>query len=233
MLQKILNIGVSDVNGEILNRKIRISNLIAFLSIVILFSFLPLSIYLRSALSLNLLIFFAGASFLNFYLHTKKMHIQAFYTYTFSGFIYFIFATLTFGLLSNLHYFMLVMCMISVVIFDRTGANNLLLILRNNELVEFKANKQPIGKVDNTVPFTTHTIELQKGDLIYTFTDGFADQFGGPKGKKFKYAKLKELLISIHSLSLSEQSEKMNTEIESWKGNLEQVDDILLIGIKV
>ena len=113
------------------------------------------------------------------------------------------------------------------------GANNPLLILRNNELIEFKPNKQPIGKVDITVAFTTHYIDLYKGDTIYIFTDGFADQFGGPKGKKFKYAQLKELLINVNSLPLAEQATKMDMEIERWKGNLEQVDDILLVGIRI
>ncbi|HEY0031455.1 MAG TPA: SpoIIE family protein phosphatase [Bacteroidia bacterium] len=452
MLKKILNVGVSELYDEILNRKIRISNLIALLSIVILFSFLPLAIYLHMALSLALLIFFTVASFFNFYLHTIKKHHAAFFSYIIAGFIYFIGATITFGLISNLHFFMLVMCMIAVVIFDNklvvktfiafsiasffglrwymsdklgilhlppemeyiqetvghiilfllfiitsiffiffkndnldfqkrmlhqkeiieeknkditasityakrlqeailpsknmidshlpdsfilykpkdivagdfywmeystdeetvlfaaadctghgvpgamvsvvcsnalnravkefgiilpgmildkvrelveetfeksesdvkdgmdisilslnrrtnelkwAGANNPLLLMRGKQLNEYKPNKQPIGKVDNPVPFTTHTIQLQREDIIYTFTDGFSDQFGGPKGKKFKYSQLKELLTSIHQLPMKQQSLRIDQELVSWKGNLEQVDDILLVGIKI
>ncbi|MDQ3048235.1 MAG: SpoIIE family protein phosphatase, partial [Bacteroidota bacterium] len=81
--------------------------------------------------------------------------------------------------------------------------------------------------------FTNHEWELQKDDLIYIFTDGFADQFGGPKGKKFKYKPLEQLLIDIHLKPLAEQKEILDSTIESWRGTLEQVDDILIIGIKV
>ncbi|MBP8034700.1 MAG: SpoIIE family protein phosphatase, partial [Bacteroidia bacterium] len=96
-----------------------------------------------------------------------------------------------------------------------------------------KANKQPIGKTDNPEPFTTHTIELQKGDSLYLFTDGFADQFGGPKGKKFKYKQLEDLLVASKDLSINEQHLSLKNALNSWKGNLEQVDDICIIGIKV
>ncbi len=100
-------------------------------------------------------------------------------------------------------------------------------------LKEIKANKQPIGKTDNPEPFTTHTIELKKGDSLYLFTDGFADQFGGPKGKKFKYKQLEELLISTNQLSVSSQHEALKNALKNWMGNLEQVDDICIIGIRV
>ena len=113
------------------------------------------------------------------------------------------------------------------------GANNPLWYYQNNDLKELKANKQPIGKTDNPDPFTTHTIELKKGDSLYLFTDGFADQFGGPKGKKFKYKQLEELLISTNQLSISSQHEALKNALNSWKGSLEQVDDICIIGIRV
>lgn len=113
------------------------------------------------------------------------------------------------------------------------GANNPLWYYQNNELKELKANKQPIGKTDNPEPFTTHTIELQKGDSLYLFTDGFADQFGGPKGKKFKYKQLEDLLVASNDLSINEQHLSLKNALNSWKGNLEQVDDICIIGIKV
>jgi serine phosphatase RsbU (regulator of sigma subunit) len=103
----------------------------------------------------------------------------------------------------------------------------------NFELIEFKPNKQPIGKVENPLPFTTHTIELQKGDTIYIFTDGFADQFGGEKGKKFKYKSLKELLLSIQGQTLEEQKKSLHTIFEKWKGDLEQVDDVCIIGVRI
>jgi serine phosphatase RsbU (regulator of sigma subunit) len=113
------------------------------------------------------------------------------------------------------------------------GANNPLWYYQNNDLKELKANKQPIGKTDNPEPFTTHIIELKKGDSLYLFTDGFADQFGGPKGKKFKYKQLEELLISTNQLSVSSQHETLKSTLNSWKGSLEQVDDICIIAIRV
>jgi serine phosphatase RsbU (regulator of sigma subunit) len=101
------------------------------------------------------------------------------------------------------------------------------------ELIEYKANKQPIGKVDNPKPFTTHTIDLQKGDTIYIFTDGFADQFGGEKGKKLMYKPFKELLLSIQDKTMNEQKELLEEHFENWKGNLEQVDDVCVIGVRI
>jgi tetratricopeptide (TPR) repeat protein len=107
------------------------------------------------------------------------------------------------------------------------------LSMTDYELLELKPNKQPIGKYAEPKPFTAHTIELAKGDTIYLFTDGFADQFGGPKGKKFKYAQLKELLLSIQAKTMDEQSQILNHKFEQWKGNLEQVDDVCIIGVRV
>ncbi len=112
------------------------------------------------------------------------------------------------------------------------GANNPLWYYQNKELKEIKANKQPIGKTDNPEAFTTHTIELQKGDSLYLFTDGFADQFGGPKGKKFKYKQLEDLLVSSNDLSISEQHLTLKNTLNNWRGKLEQVDDICVIGIR-
>lgn len=114
-----------------------------------------------------------------------------------------------------------------------TGANNPLWYYQNNELKEIKANKQPIGKTDHAEPFTTHTIELQKGDSLYLFTDGFADQFGGPKGKKFKYKQLEDLLVSSNDLSINEQHLTLKNTLNNWRGKLEQVDDVCVIGIRV
>jgi len=101
------------------------------------------------------------------------------------------------------------------------------------ELIETKPNKQPIGKVDNPQPFTTHTIELQQGDTFYIFTDGFADQFGGQKGKKMMYKPFKELLISIQDKTMDEQKVILEEHFENWKGSLEQVDDVCVIGVRI
>ena len=83
------------------------------------------------------------------------------------------------------------------------------------------------------LPFTNQIVSLEKGDLIYILTDGYPDQFGGAKGKKFKYKQLEELLVSNVSLSLDLQKEKLNISFEEWKGNLEQVDDVCIIGLKL
>ncbi len=115
------------------------------------------------------------------------------------------------------------------------GANNPLWIIRNKEVIQINGDKFPVGAFvgEELQQFTNHEWELQKEDRIYIFTDGFADQFGGPKGKKFKYKPLEQLLIEIHLKSPSEQKEILDSTIESWRGNLKQVDDILIIGIRV
>jgi serine phosphatase RsbU (regulator of sigma subunit) len=119
-----------------------------------------------------------------------------------------------------------------------SGANNPIWIIRKNlegvpELIEIKPDKQPIGKTHDPKPFTTHTIELQKGDTIYIFTDGFQDQFGGEKGKKFKAAQLKEILLSIQAKTMEEQKTILDNTFENWKNNLEQVDDVCIIGVRI
>ncbi|HXU25689.1 MAG TPA: SpoIIE family protein phosphatase [Bacteroidia bacterium] len=115
-----------------------------------------------------------------------------------------------------------------------SAANNPVWIIRDNAILEFAADKMPVGKHDrDNVPFTAHSIQLQAGDVVYTLTDGFPDQFGGPKGKKFKYKSLQELLLSICNSSMDTQKEKLVSTFTNWKGNLEQVDDVLLIGVRV
>jgi serine phosphatase RsbU (regulator of sigma subunit) len=116
-----------------------------------------------------------------------------------------------------------------------SGANNPLWILRKDgmEVEEIKPNKQPIGKYADAKPFTTHKISLNEGDTIYVFTDGYQDQFGGEKGKKFKAAKLKELFISMKGEPMKIQKEKINETFEKWKGDLEQVDDVCIIGVRI
>ena len=115
-----------------------------------------------------------------------------------------------------------------------SAANNPLWLIRNNQLKEFIPDKMPVGKSPkDTIPFTLQTIDLEKGDVIYTLTDGYADQFGGKKGKKFKYSRLKEISLSGHTLPMKKQLALLDQQIEEWKGQLEQVDDILIIGIRV
>ncbi len=115
------------------------------------------------------------------------------------------------------------------------GAHNPLWIFRKNgELEEINADKQPIGlQYDELKPFTNHTIKLNKGDRLYIFTDGYADQFGGPNGKKFKYKQLQEKLLTISHCPLAEQKSILENTFDNWKGNLEQIDDVLLIGIGI
>jgi len=118
------------------------------------------------------------------------------------------------------------------------GANNSLYIISKNtagenELIEIKPDKQPIGKVDAPTPFTTHSISLKKGDTIYVFTDGYADQFGGEKGKKMMYKPFKNLLLSIQDKNMSEQKKILEKHFKEWKGGLEQVDDVCILGVRI
>jgi sigma-B regulation protein RsbU (phosphoserine phosphatase) len=119
-----------------------------------------------------------------------------------------------------------------------SAANNSFYVLRKNEngekiLLEKKGDKQPCGFFPDPQPFTLHEFELKKDDIIYTLTDGYPDQFGGPKGKKFRYKSLEELFIANSDLPFIEQKQVLNTTIDNWRGKLDQVDDILLIGVKI
>lgn len=115
------------------------------------------------------------------------------------------------------------------------GAYNSLYYIHKGELHEIKADKLPIGINTNGIvdEYTNHTIQLEKGDCIYLFSDGYADQFGGPQGKKFKYKQLKELFLKIYQLPMKQQVELLDKEFLQWKGNNEQVDDILVAGIRI
>jgi len=115
-----------------------------------------------------------------------------------------------------------------------SGANNPLWIIRNNNLIEIAVDKMPVGRSPKeNIPFTSQLIQLQENDLIIMFTDGYADQFGGPKGKKFKYKQLNEILINAFDKPLNEQSIRLQKTFDNWKGDLEQVDDVCVIGIKI
>jgi serine phosphatase RsbU (regulator of sigma subunit) len=113
-----------------------------------------------------------------------------------------------------------------------SGANNPAWILQNNQLIKLKADKQPIGMHENEQAFKANQLKLTKGDKIYLFSDGYADQFGGPGGKKMKYKKLEELLLSNNKLSMHDQKIIVENFFNEWKGSLEQVDDVCVIGIK-
>lgn len=113
------------------------------------------------------------------------------------------------------------------------GANNPLWYQQNNTIHEVVAHKQPIGKTEKPTPFPTHTLELHKGDMFYLFTDGYADQFGGPKGKKFKYKQLEDLLLENSGATVSQQKEILDLTFNLWKGDLEQIDDVCIIGVRV
>ncbi|MCB9364930.1 MAG: tetratricopeptide repeat protein [Flavobacteriales bacterium] len=104
---------------------------------------------------------------------------------------------------------------------------------RQFDLIEIKADKQPIGKFEKPTPYTTNKIELQKGDSIYIFSDGYIDQFGGDKGKKFKAKSFKELILSIQDKSMEEQKIALDNAFKIWKGDLDQLDDVCIIGVKV
>jgi serine phosphatase RsbU (regulator of sigma subunit) len=114
------------------------------------------------------------------------------------------------------------------------AANNPVWIIRNNNLLEIKPDKMPVGMYTEEIkPFSLQTFKLEKGDTVYTFTDGYADQFGGPKGKKFKYKQLENNLIANNDKPLTEQKEILSQAFDIWKEGLEQIDDVLLIAIKV
>ena len=113
-----------------------------------------------------------------------------------------------------------------------SGAHNPFWLIRKGAIIEVNANKQPIGKFETNVHFATHTVQLESGDSCYLFSDGYSDQFGGDKGKKFKSSNFKKLLLSIQELSMDDQKIKINEAFETWRGTLEQLDDGCVIGVR-
>jgi serine phosphatase RsbU (regulator of sigma subunit)/ligand-binding sensor domain-containing protein len=114
------------------------------------------------------------------------------------------------------------------------GAYNPLYLIRQNELIEFKADRNPIGIfIKEMDSFTNNLIEIQKGDTLYIFSDGFVDQFGGSDGRKFKSKQFKELLLAIQDRSMLEQEMILDKAIDDWRGEMAQVDDILVLGIRI
>jgi serine phosphatase RsbU (regulator of sigma subunit)/Tfp pilus assembly protein PilF len=112
------------------------------------------------------------------------------------------------------------------------AANNAPILVSGNSYAELEKDKMPVGKGEATRDFKLQRVNVNKGDTLYLYTDGYADQFGGPKGKKFKYRQLNELLLATSLRCMDEQAGILNETLENWKGNLEQVDDVCLIGIK-
>jgi serine phosphatase RsbU (regulator of sigma subunit)/tetratricopeptide (TPR) repeat protein len=115
-----------------------------------------------------------------------------------------------------------------------SGANNGLYLFQEDNFLEVKGDKQPVGYfIEEKKKFTDHHFNLNKGDSFYIFTDGYADQFGGEKGKKFKYKQLLKLFSSIKDIPADNQKTVLNDTFETWKGNLEQVDDVCVIGVRI
>ena len=119
-----------------------------------------------------------------------------------------------------------------------SGANNSIWIIpkgskRIDQIIEIKGDKQPIGRFIIQQPFTSHNHQLNSGDSLYIFSDGFVDQFGGPKDKKFKSKQFKILLLDVLNKSMNEQKESLDMAFENWKGDNDQVDDVCVIGIRV
>jgi serine phosphatase RsbU (regulator of sigma subunit) len=115
------------------------------------------------------------------------------------------------------------------------GANNPLVLIRDNKILRYKGDRFPIGAFDGSQPqlFTNNVIDLIEGDCLYLFSDGYADQFGGLDGKKFMYRRFEELLLEVNTLPVYKQKETLNKRLMKWKGSNDQVDDILVIGIKI
>jgi serine phosphatase RsbU (regulator of sigma subunit) len=115
-----------------------------------------------------------------------------------------------------------------------SGANNPLIIIRDNEIIEIKGDKMPIGiHYRAEEPFSNHKVDLMEGDVVYSFTDGYPDQFGGRKGKKFLSKNFKELLLKIHDMPMNKQREILEKTLLEWQGSFERVDDILVMGVKI
>jgi serine phosphatase RsbU (regulator of sigma subunit) len=113
------------------------------------------------------------------------------------------------------------------------AANNAPVLVRHNEIIELNADRMPVGLGERKESFNLYTLDSQKGDMLYLYTDGYADQFGGPKGKKFRYKPLNELLLSNAQLSSTEQHHQLKTTFNNWKGNIEQVDDVCVCGVRL
>ena len=114
------------------------------------------------------------------------------------------------------------------------GANNPLVLIRDNEVIQVKGDKMPIGiHMRSDVPFTNNVMEYKKGDVLYTFSDGYADQFGGPDLRKFMIKNLRDLMLEVHKKPMAEQREIFNTTLEEWHGDSPRIDDVVLMGLRL
>jgi serine phosphatase RsbU (regulator of sigma subunit)/Flp pilus assembly protein TadD len=114
-----------------------------------------------------------------------------------------------------------------------SAANNKPVLIRDNQLIEQAYDRMPVGIGEKFEEFKLYTIDIKSGDILYLYTDGYADQFGGPKGKKFKYKSLNQLILTIHQKPIQEQQMMLQKHFDTWRGDLEQVDDVCVIGIKI
>ncbi len=114
-----------------------------------------------------------------------------------------------------------------------SGANNPIYIIRNGEMLEYKGNNMPVAFYEKMSDFTRYTLDMKQGDRVYMFTDGFPDQFGGPQGKKFKYRPFKDLLLEVSERPMEEQQRILSLIFDEWKGDLSQIDDVLVIGLRL
>jgi len=120
-------------------------------------------------------------------------------------------------------------------ILEYAGAFNPLYIIRNNEIIEIKGDRIIVGPDYGLQrgPFTNNSIQLEENDVVYMFSDGYPDQFGGPEGKKFKYRRFRHLLMSIHHLPMEEQHKKLEENMKEWMGlKHDQIDDLMVIGVR-
>ncbi|MEO8760653.1 MAG: SpoIIE family protein phosphatase, partial [Bacteroidia bacterium] len=116
---------------------------------------------------------------------------------------------------------------------EYAGAFNSIYLVRDNKLIEYDADNIYIGNNDDSKPYTNQTFKIEKDDMLYLFSDGFADQFGGEKGKKYKYRQMQQLLVKNNNKPVDIQKQELEREFEHWRGDLEQVDDVMVIGLKI
>ncbi len=116
---------------------------------------------------------------------------------------------------------------------EYAGAHSSLYLIREGILTETKADRRSVGMSTKATQFLNHKLKIEKGDCLYVFSDGYADQKGGPENKKFFYQPFRELLTDIHQYGMKEQEEKMEKVISEWRGSLEQIDDMLVIGVRI
>jgi len=113
------------------------------------------------------------------------------------------------------------------------AANNAPILISDGNFIELEKDKMPVGHGERKENFKLFSVHAKQGDTLYLYTDGYADQFGGPKGKKYKYKQLNELIVSISDKNLTDQQDVLENNFNKWRGNLEQVDDVCIIGIKI